>query len=449
MATTHRPVKSGIGLVVLGLLWSVCAHSADDSDPRPAIPDPLTLDAALQLIDQEHPDLLSANAGRVRSEAERLDAESLTGVDARLRARLRWVEPNSNAALQQHDDHSLGLTVRKRISDFGLSDARLAASAASDVSAGFAYRSAERSQRVDVIQAFFDVIESDLLAAWHSEAMQVQFLRQEDIVESKNLRESSDLDVARADAEYQLALARSYTAQATQRTTRQRLAQILNRPRQLPSVVVHPELPLLEREVPEEVFPLIDEALANNAELRALEARMLAAQEGLSAARAADGPVLDAEGEMGAYTRDLGGNDQMRIGLVLEVPLSTGGRTQAGIAKARAALLDAQAERGRHELALRNEVLTIWQDLGLARYRRAEANANMALRDMELERSRKQFEQQVQSNLGSAMANYTEAEYRVAQADHALAMAWVRLDALLGREITLAVENAPPKGEKP
>ncbi|MCB1734967.1 MAG: TolC family protein [Gammaproteobacteria bacterium] len=445
------PVKSGMGvtLMVLSLVWAVSAKSAEDVDPRPAIPDPLTLDAALNLLDNEHPNLLTAEAGRARAEADRLDAASQTGLDARLRARLRWVEPNSNASLQQHDDHSLGLTVRKRISDFGLSEARLAASAAGDASAGFAYRDAERQQRIDVIRAFFDVLESDLLAAWHSEAMQVQFLRQEDVVESRNLRESSDLDVARADAEYQLALARSYTTQATQRSTRQVLAQALNRPRQLPSVVVRPELALLDRPVPEEVFPLIDEALANNAGLRALEARMQSAQQGLIAARAADGPVLDAEGEMGAYTRDLGGNDQMRIGLVLEVPLSTGGKTQAGIAKARAALLDAQAERGRRELALRSEVLTLWQELGLAKYHRAEAKANMMLRDMELERSRMQFEQQVKSNLGNAMANYTEAEYRAAQADHALAMAWLRLDALLGREITLAVENAPPQGDKP
>lgn len=438
--------------VVAGLAFGLAllAHAqANEEDGRAVIPDPLTLPVALELIDALHPDLLAADAGRARAEADRLDAESLTGLEADVRARLRWVEPNDQAAIRDHDDHALTLNVRKRLTDFGFSDARLAASAASDAGAGFAYVAALRDQRLAVFRAYFDVVEADLEAAWQSEAMQVEFLRNEDIVEQRGLLERSELEVLRADADYRLALARSSTAEAAQRTTRQMLAQVLNRPRQLPSVVVRPELPLLERPVPEDVFPLIDEALANNSGLRALEARMRAAEAAFAAARKADGPVLDAEGEMGTYTRELGGNDDVRVGVVLTVPLSSGGRTQAGIARARAALLDAQAERGQRELAVRRQVLKLWQDLGLARYHRAEAKANMDLRDLELERSRMQFAQEVQSNLGNASANYTEAEYRLARADHDLAMAWLRLDALLGREITLALNNTPsaPAGD--
>lgn len=439
-------MRTLLGRAFLGtvpMLLAMGIASAAGGGSRADLPDPLTLDQALALIDPSHPTLLAADAGRVRAEAERLDAESVTGLEASIDARLRWVEPNDKATLRQRDDHALSLTLRKRLTDFGYSSAREAAAEAGDEGAELGFQNAERSQRLAVIRAYFDVIEADLLAAWRSEAMQVEYLRQEDIVEAQGLRESSDLDVAQADARYQLVLAASYTAEASQRTSRQLLAQALNRPRQLPSVVVRPDLPLLDRPVPEEALPLIEEALAHNADLRALAARMRAAEQSLAAARAADGPVLDAEGEIGAYSRELGSNDDARIGLVLSIPLSTGGRTQAGIARARAALLDAQAAHGRRELGLRSEVLELWQELRLARYHRAEAKANMSLRDLELERSRMQFEQQVQSNLGNAMANYTEAEYRTAKADHDLAMAWLRLDALLGREITVALDDKP------
>lgn len=413
----------------------VQAQESVSENQDQTLPDPLTLQQAMDLMDDAHPSLLRAQAGELQARSAYLDAKSDYGLQAYLEAKLGYVEPNRHAALQQHDDHSLSLTLQKRLTDFGRQADRLQAAEAEQRGYALQYTNAQRQQRLNIIQRFFDVIEADLQAAWHSEAMQVEFLRLEDRIEQTDLEESSELERLRSDADYQASLALSNASESLQRSRRSMLAQSLNRPEALPSTLIHPELAVLERKVPEDANTLMAEALMNNAGLRGLQARLEAAQKNLQAARALDGPVLDAQGRLASRTRRLGGADEVQLGLVLTVPLSTGGRTQAEIMKSRAELLDLQAQRAALDLDIRQRVLELWQALQIGRYEHNRAQAEMELASMELEQSRILFEQEAASNLGDAMAKYTRAEYLVAVADHKLAMAWLKLDAVLGRPI--------------
>ncbi len=428
-------------IILLSVLLSVQANAAP-------LPEPLTLQDAMDSVDENHPTLLAAQSRILGAEASRLDTEADHGLYASVDGRLRYVDPPSTATLQQHDDHSLNLNVRKRLYDFGYKDARLAAAHSEHRGYESLLVDASRQQKLNVINAYFAVIEADLRAAWHSEAMQVLFLKQEDEVERVDVEERSELDAARTDAVYQAALARSYASEALQRSSRSLLAQALNRPDELPSTVVRPDLPLLKQTVPEDVAPLIEEAVNNNAALQGYLGRLHAASKSLEAARASGGPTLDAEGRVSTFSRRLGSNDRVRVGLVLEIPLTTGGRTQALVQRSRANLLALQAERARFELDLRQRVLETWQALQLGRYERTMAEAELELRSQELERSRTLFDLEVASNLGDAMSGYTRAEFEQAVIDHKLALSWMQLDALLGRDVSLT-GSAPTSGVIP
>lgn len=407
---------------------------AEETAAQP-LPDPLTLKQALALIDEDYPTLLRAQADELGAQAGYLDARADTGFNAYVQAQLAYVQPNGQASLRQHDDHALSLTLEKRLSDFGRSSARLRAAEADKRGFALQRTHARRQQQLAIIEDFFHVIEADLQASWHSEAMQVEFLRNEDRVEQTDLEERSELERLRSDAAYQASLALSNASEAMQRSRRSLLAQRLNRPDALPSTLIRPDLPILDRKVPEDANELIAEALRNNAGLKGLAERLEAARNKLEAARDLDGPVLDARGRLSSRTRKLGGADEVQLGLVLTVPLSTGGRTQAEIMKSRSQLLNLQAERAALDLDIRQRVLELWQSLQTGRYERSTAEAEMELASMELEKSRILFEQEAASNLGDSMAQYTRAEYLVALAEHNLALAWLKLDALLGRRI--------------
>ena len=58
---------------------------------------------------------------------------------------------------------------------------------------------------------------------------------------------------------------------------------------------------------------------------------------------------------------------------------------------------------------------------------------NQEYRDLYLDLRRAQYELEVASDLGDAMVSMSALRYRVMRAEFATALAWARIDALLGR----------------
>jgi len=111
---------------------------------------------------------------------------------------------------------------------------------------------------------------------------------------------------------------------------------------------------------------LQDTALRQRAELKQLDAAAAAAEAGELLARAAFKPRLEFALDAGTqgYTYGLGGDDRYVLAsLVLRFNLFAGGADQAGVAGARAALREAQAERSAQEQTIRFEVQQALQNL--------------------------------------------------------------------------------------
>lgn len=408
-----------------------------------ALPDPLTLEHALSLADAPHPDLLDAQARLDLAEAARMAVDAQTGINVGIEARAQWVDPSDVNGDQSNNDSSAAFFMHKRLYDFGRTSARRSAAESEIKGRELLYLDAQQRRRIAIMEDFFNVLLADLEYVRDNEAMAVAYVDLDKIRDRHELKQVSDIVLLQAESDYQQTRRRAAESRLRQQTSRARLAETLGRPGELPARLVEPDLAVNNRELPP-LEQLTADALANNPVLLALRAQLQAAQERLQAARAEQRPTLSGEFRAAQYERDLSGRDDVRIGLVLEVPLYQGGAVQAGIAAAQADLRSVQAQLARAEIDLRQSVLEAWQRLNVLRVQRDEAQVLSAYRDLYLDRSRALYEMEVTADLGDAMVRTSEARLRMAQTEYDLALTWARLDALVGGAAAAGPDVASP-----
>lgn len=377
------------------------------------------------------------------SRADLMAADASDNLQAYVRGRLRWIETSDDPAAKQddHDDHAASLFVTKRLFDFGRTQAKQAAANAEVRGREALLMGSRQARRIRLMQRFFDVLLADLRYARANEDMAVVFVALDKLRDRHSLGQVSDIELLEAESSYQaMRLGREASA-AGQRATRSQLALALNRPGELPAELPEPALPGNARPLPE-VETLEEQALAGNVGLSALRAQLEAAQQRVAEARAGKRPVINGELEAAAYSRETRTRDPFRAGVVLEMPLYSGGRVRAEVARRRAEASEVRSELAAQELAVRQAVLDLWLELKTLSVQRQEASALSDYRDLDLDRSRALYEMEVRTDLGDSMARTTEARLRRVETEYETAIAWARLDALLGLEPEVLVTNA-------
>ena len=399
------------------------------------LPEPLTLDYALSQVNITHPDLQVTEAAIKAAQAEQQLVESDTGIKSRIIGRLRWVEPPSFNPDRTHDDHRVGILVDKKLYDFGRTSSRLQAVQQNIESQQILYEDTRQQRRIEIMQRYFDVVLADLQFYQFNEAMAVAFVELDKRRDRNELGQVSDIQVLEQEAEYQRVRKLRFQSQNRQRLTRARLAYVLGRPGQLPDIVSRPEnLPQLLRSLPE-VELLQAQAMEKSSLLRALRAQIAAGQAQLAAARAGDNPVLYGNAQANAYSKERANYDKWRVGVQLEVPLTTGGRVDADAAKQQAELYRLQAELTASEEQIKQTVLELWLELDALLIQREQMQAQQSYRELSLDRSRALYELEVRTNLGDSMVRVTEAERHAVLTDFNIALAWEKMDVLTGGDV--------------
>lgn len=403
-------------------------------DEKSSMPETITLEYALQQADRSHPELEQARAAIELAEAERLSAEALTGTNISIDARARYVEPNSSAPDQSHDDSSISLLASKNLYDFGRSAAAEQAAEAAVQGEEKNLLGARNQRRLDIMQRYFDTLLADLEFLRDNEDMAVAYIRFDKTRDHRKVGQLSDIEVLDAQNRYEQVRLRRYRSEASQRSTRSRLALAMNRPNQLPSSLQTPELASLKRERPE-IEVLLEQARKNNPLLQAARAQVQVAQARVDEAHASDNPVLSGEFEASEYNRSFGSRDDVRIGLRLNIPLLSDGKDKAQIARQRAKLRQARAHYAAQQQKLEQAVLDTWLELGALKAQMDQATAQLNYRELYLDQRRALYELEVEANLGDAMVQISEAQRYMAETRFRTAMAWARLDALLGNTV--------------
>lgn len=396
------------------------------------LPEPLTLEYALSLVDEPHPDLELITADRDLAQANMLSVDAISGLNSSIEARAQWVESGSLATDKSNNDSQASLLIEKRLYDFGYSSALLKAAQQNVQHREFLIRDLRNQRRIEIMARYFDVLLADLEYIRDNEAMSVDYIRFDRMKDRHALGQVSDIILKENEAVYQKSRRLRYASQTKQRLHRARLALALNRPESLSSSLALPKLKSLHRTL-SELETRQKEAQQNNPVIHAMRKQLEAAQMRVTAARAGGRPVLRGEIEANAYERQSRSRDDVLAGLVLEIPLTTGGSVKANIAREQANVRRYQAELMAKEREIDQKILKLWLQLDVLRVQREEINVLIDYRDLYLDRSRALYELEVKTDLGDSMVKFSDARLKEAQTRYAIELAWAKLDALSGR----------------
>ncbi len=415
------------------------------AEPEP-LPDPLTLDAALAAIDDRHPLIGAASAGADALQAALAKARADDDASVDLTLELRRVEPLDDSPYDGRDDSRASVTLYKRLYDFGRTRHRIEA-ATEAASAGESITAlAWLRLRRQVLRDYFDVLLADLAAATANEAMSVAYVRLDRARDQHELGRISEVELLELEDRYQKSFLARQRAEVAQRQTRERLALTLNHPGQPPATLEPPELPGLDKPLPD-YDALLATTLRNSPELRAIDARLRAIDERRKAIRAQRHPELYLQLEAQEYRQTFGSRTPFRGTLGLEVPLYQGGRVDAGLGALEAERQQRRAERVETEYRIRETLLQTLQQIETLRLQMKQAAVREDYRELYLDRSRAQYELEIRTDLGDAMVEQSAARRFAEQTRFDLALALEQLVVLTGDPAWSAL--TPSGGENP
>jgi outer membrane protein TolC len=428
--------------------WSWLAVAAQLS--AATLPDPLTLEDALLLAGDNHPSLALSRATLAEAEAgaSRTAARDDLDIGARLEARL--IDPSDVADDQSNNDSQATLYAKKRLYDFGHS-AALEAAAATSVTGSRLQLAADLSRyRLQIMKAFFDVLLADLEYARDNEAMAVAYVQADRTGDRNELGQVSDIELLKQQDTYQSYRMRRLRSEARLRTTRARLAQLLDRPEDLPANLARPQLPENDQPLPE-YEQLVDAALARNPRVLALKADLEAARLRVKAERAGGRPVLSGSLSASTYHRELSGYNPLEAELRLDIPLYEGDRVKAEVAQAQAEMQRLGARLRQLEYDLRQDLLEVWLDIQALLAQREQVKIFSASRDRNFDQAQAEYELQLKTDFGDALVGQSESALLGARTEFQLAIDWARLGALTGEPYSPYLQTTlpPQPGNEP
>ena len=407
-------------LGLLLLCWPLITLAADKA---------LTLPEALASADAPHPDLSIAESDLAISLADRDQADSRQDFNLFLDGALRT---GKQPGEDWRADNIGRIVARKSLLDFGRT-AQAVAAADYEIAARRATLIDVRSaRRIDLMARFFDVLLADLQYAADNEFMTVAYFQWDNARERFSLGQVTQPQLIELEARFQDLRERRATSALLQRSSRQKLANAMNRPDSLPSELIEPTLPGNEKKVPE-YEKILAQVLERNPALQSLNAQINASDARIAAARSENRPTLDAEVLGATYSRESVTRDQVSAGLLFNIPLYQGARIDARVARERALRDRLLAQRDKFKLSLTQTVLDTQQEIEWLRgSARPAADKQIEYRDWALERSRAEYELEMKTNLGTSMAETQNALLRRKRVEYQLALALARLAALSG-----------------
>jgi len=429
MLSQKRLISVSILLLMLPL---APAHAAETALSSKELPEPLTLQAALSLIDLQHPDLRSVDADLQIANSALQQALSVNDLNIKLKADARWIEPSVLAPNQSGEDHRLRLSANKTLYDFGRSASLSDVVSQQVASNKLYYLGAKQQQYLAVMKRYFDVVLADLQFYRYNEEMAVAYIQYDRMQIRHKLGQYTEVEVAEKEVEYQRIRRLRTHSQSQQRVTRALLAQSLNRPGNLPDTVAKPELDVVSRKLPE-VELLQKEASEKNPLLAALRLKLAAAKNNVKYARASDNPVLSAGVNAYQYERETSSSNKWEANITLNVPLWSGNRVDAAVAKAKAESYKIESQLVQQEQLIQQRVLELWLNIETLKIKHEEMQTAMDFTELRLDKSRALYELEVTSDLGYSMVKFSEAERRLVQTNFEIALAWAQLDALSGK----------------
>jgi len=404
------------------------------ADTVAKLPDPLRLEQAMSLAnDQQHYQILEAEAELANAVSRIHQAESSMGFRAQLKLEAAYIEPSRIALDQSNNDGIATLRLIKPIYNFAGSDEKILAANIEQAALQDYMQYIILQRKLDIAKQFFEVILSDLKYAWDNEAMAIAFVRFDADKDRYALSQLSDVDMLESENNYLNILHERSLSEIAQRHTRAVLAELLNRPSQLPSNLQRPAYNS-KQSVPAEYAIMLEKVMQQNPLIKLSEKKLEAAHQRVLAEGQQLRPRLDAEVEVSEYARLTGSDDEWRAQLNLVIPLYESASIKSDVAKARAEWLKQRAELLNIKTQVRKQTLQLWQAVNVLSKRREQLQTSLEFRELNLDKSRALYEMEVRTDLGNTMVAISELQYKQAKNEFELILAWMQLRVLAGEK---------------
>lgn len=430
-----------ITLIIMSLLTMTTTASELSLNVPVAevMPEPLTLKYALTKASRtESPEIMNYSAQRQMALADQALAMSEQGIFAEINGRLRYVDPSNIVPASETNDSKLSLDIYKRLYDFGRTSANIEASKSHLASVESLYTDYVSQRKVSILQAYFNVLLADIIFDHANETMAVDFVLLDKVRSRFELKQISDIELLKVENDYRKTRRDRTQALSDQRLTRHRLAQLIN-PGNLSVKLDKPDWEKLRalsasREL-QEIEQLYEIAYNQNPRLIAVTHQLESMRLKLSAFQAEKYPVFSAHLQAADYARELGSSDKYRAGIQVRVPLYQAGQENARIKRATGKLIQLESEKLQIRQDIEQQLLALWLKISDLKQQYSDPDFNIDYRDLYLDRSRALYELEVTSDLGDAMVELSQAQLFKAQTFFELAVAWAKMDSLLGNEM--------------
>lgn len=405
-------------------------HAAE----RFTLPEPLTLDAALQLATNPHHfQLQSAEQKIQQAMAEAGKSSALNDITVNLSGRLRKAGVSDYAVDVNDNDSVISLFLRKPLYDFGKTSTRDHLANLNAELKQLEKKYLIEQRLLSITQKYFDVLNADNEYLRHNEDLAIGFIRFDRARENQELGLSSEIEVLESQVAYERIRQNRYNSENMQRLTRILLAEELGFPDSPPSELSLPIL-IAKSNVGDDVDRLVQQAYKHSLRIKVQQKILDIASQEIQLAKHTIGPQLDAELEVSEYAREGATRDDWRATVYFDIPLYAGSLEKSAIKIASAKHSQALSELHKVRSEIRIEVLQLWQEIRQNELRLAGEIINQDFRDMTLDRSRAEYELEFNTDLGDSMVQFSDSRMKTYQAKYALEMAWRKLQALLGEE---------------
>lgn len=405
------------------------------------LPTPLKLEQAMQIGTTElQPALFAAHTRQQAARASLDRVQSNYALEADVNLEAARIQPAANAFDLSPNDHKASLNIRKPLYDFGYTGTRVEAAETVIDAEQLEYRRILAQQQIEIARSFFAALLSDTKFSWDNEAMATLYVRVDKLRDRYKLKQISEVDLLKAETDYQQMLTVRRNTETFQRISRAQLAEVINRPGELSTDLVTPKVELADLKLPD-VEVLIKQAMLSNVGIQAQAKRVEAAQVALQAARKQSRPSLGAEVEIVEYARKLPSREDWRASLNLKIPLFEDDRVKANISDKRVLWLQQQAEQSRLQSDVRRQIYDLWLGIKNLISEAEELKTAARAADRVLDKSRGEYELELRTDYGDAMVTTSRVRYLQMKNKFDTIITAMQLVMLTGQMPQTVIEN--------
>jgi len=397
--------------------------------PSP-LPSPLTLQQALQIAQQDHPTQLLFDAQVELAKAQALEAKAEYSGELFFELESKRIKQTTATDLYL-DDGKVHISAKQVLLDFGVSSATQAQHQY-NIGAQIQLQLKSRIQHIiHTEQAYYNVLLADLRYTVDNEIMTVAFLRYDKIKERHSLGIFSDIELAEAEFNYRLLLNKRKNAEIYQRITRQALASLLNKPDDVPLELVMPELMNQHKKSPD-AFKFYQQSLTVSPLILSLQNSVNAQLSAVTAEKRKYFPLLTATVDFNEYQRKLDSRNKIEFAVQLTIPLYDSGLRNAKTTQALAKSQNSRALLQLAKLQLRQSILEFVLKLDSLQVQKTTQELELDFREYEVDKRRAEYELELKTDMSSAIANLTLAQWQAAKINFEIELIWKKLNALKG-----------------